>query len=178
MLTTFSMAAARNFPLTLQATCARLGSPGEPRLLELSSAEPSLKTHPHRAIVTLLLHTPLHYRTRIKAAWICSSTRQSRKNSRPVKDARLLQSVLVLVHVPDSNSSIIPAGRQKPFLVTPSAGDRLREPRKQWKQHSDKTQWEVVYMWTFEILVSGTRISLFHFGKQGFKPFVCRDDFK
>lgn len=57
MLTTFSMAAARNFPLTLQATGARLGSPGEPTPLEHSSGEPSLKTHTHVAIITLLHHT-------------------------------------------------------------------------------------------------------------------------
>lgn len=65
MLTTFSMAAARNFPLTLQATGARLGSPGEPRVLEHSSGELSLRTHTHsqshRHILTL------HYSTLHKA---------------------------------------------------------------------------------------------------------------
>lgn len=57
MLTTFSRAAARNFPLVLQATGARLGSPGEPSPLEHSTGELSLTTHPHKAIVTLLCTT-------------------------------------------------------------------------------------------------------------------------
>lgn len=132
MLTTFSMAAARNFPLTLQATGARLGSPGEPTPPEHSSGEPSLKTHPHTAIITLL-----HYTTQSKAKRIRSSSQQIRKDSRFVKDARLLQSILVLVHVPDSNGSIAPAGRQKTLLITPPEGDHLKKTNNNNKKRDE-----------------------------------------
>lgn len=44
MFTIFSMAAAKYFPLTLQATGAKFGSPGDPRLFIHSSQVSSLKT--------------------------------------------------------------------------------------------------------------------------------------
>lgn len=44
MFTIFSMAAAKYFPLTLQATGAKFGSPGDPRLPMHSTEVSSLKT--------------------------------------------------------------------------------------------------------------------------------------
>lgn len=44
MFTIFSMAAAKYIPLTLQATGAKFGSPGDPRLFIHSSEVSSLKT--------------------------------------------------------------------------------------------------------------------------------------
>lgn len=68
--------------------------------------------------------------------------KENMENSRLVKDARLLQSVLVLVHVPYSNGSVTPTGRQKPFLITPPAAEHLRTPqsgenRIQVRRHQD-----------------------------------------